>query len=74
MAAARYAAGELPYVDSRRLAVSGVSYGGYVAARVMSDRDATRVKGEEDRDGVGEPLFKCGVAVSPVVDWRFYGE
>ncbi len=33
-------------------------------------------KDEEGEDGGagGSVDFRCGVAVSPVVDWKFYGE
>ena len=47
------------YIDPKHVAVTGVSYGGYVSGMILADRDSD--------------LFKCGVAVSPVVDWRFYG-
>ena len=49
----------MPYIDRERVAVSGVSYGGYMAGMILASRQ--------------ENHFKCGVAVSPVVDWRFYG-
>ena len=35
----------------------GLSYGGYNALMAMSE---------------GTPVFKCGVAVAPVTDWRYY--
>ena len=41
------------------MAVSGVSYGGYIATKMLSEQF--------------DNLLTCGVAVSPVVDWRFYG-
>lgn len=47
----------LPYVDKDRIAIWGWSYGGYNAIMSMSQ---------------GTPVFKCGVAVAPVTDWRFY--
>ena len=47
------------FIDFERVAVTGVSYGGYVTIRILTDEKTTD--------------FKCGVAVSPVVDWRFYG-
>jgi len=48
----------LPYVNENKMAVSGVSYGGYIATKMLSEQF--------------DNLLTCGVAVSPVVDWRFY--
>ena len=55
-----YVKSKLKYVDPDRIAVTGVSYGGYVAGRILGEKETN--------------AFKCGVAVSPVVDWRFYGK
>ena len=38
IAAARHVAAESGIVDAQRVAVSGVSYGGYVVGMVLSDR------------------------------------
>ena len=54
--AAQYLA-TLPYVDKERIAIWGWSYGGYNTIMSMSQ---------------GTPVFKCGIAVAPVTDWRFY--
>ena len=56
VAAAKYL-GSLPYLDSDRIAIWGWSYGGYNTLMSMSE---------------GTPVFKCGVAVAPVTDWRYY--
>jgi len=48
---------KLPYVDAKNIAIWGWSYGGFMTALSMS-------KGGE--------LFKAGIAVAPVTDWRFY--
>ena len=56
VAAAQYLGG-LPYIDRERIAIWGWSYGGYTTLMSMSQ---------------GTPVFKCGVAVAPVTDWRFY--
>ena len=61
IAGVNHALDEFAFLDRARVGVSGVSYGGYVSAMILTDRDA------------GD-TFKCGVAVSPVVDWRFYGQ
>ncbi|XP_068751485.1 dipeptidyl peptidase 4-like isoform X1 [Montipora capricornis] len=45
------------YVDPERLSVWGWSFGGFLTTYVLSKN--TRV-------------FKCGIAVAPVTDWRYY--
>ncbi|CAO3649934.1 unnamed protein product [Cunninghamella echinulata] len=47
----------LDYVDESRIAIWGWSYGGYMTTKVI-----------ESDDGV----FRSGLAVAPVTDWRFY--
>jgi len=49
--------GSLPYVDKNRIAIWGWSYGGFNVLMSMSR---------------GNGIFKAGVAIAPVVDWRFY--
>lgn len=56
VAAARYL-GTLPYVDGARIGIWGWSYGGYNVLMSMSR---------------GNGIFKAGVAIAPVTDWRFY--
>ncbi len=56
VAAARYL-GTLPYVDGNRIGIWGWSYGGYNVLMSMSR---------------GGGIFKAGVAIAPVTDWRFY--
>ncbi|UCF18241.1 MAG: S9 family peptidase [Gemmatimonadota bacterium] len=56
IAAARYFAG-LPYVDGSRIAIWGWSYGGYMAALSLFK---------------GADVFKAGISVAPVTDWRLY--
>ncbi|MGL1887902.1 MAG: S9 family peptidase [Reichenbachiella sp.] len=56
IASAKYL-GKLDFVDANRIGVWGWSYGGYMSSLCM-------VKG----DGI----FKAGVAVAPVTNWRFY--
>lgn len=56
VAAAQYL-GSLPYIDKDRIAIWGWSFGGYTTLMSMSQ---------------GTPVFKCGVAVAPVTDWRYY--
>lgn len=55
-AAARYL-GTLPYVDGNRIGIWGWSYGGYNVLMSMSRSNG---------------IFKAGVAIAPVTDWRFY--
>ncbi|MDO5447135.1 MAG: S9 family peptidase [Prevotellaceae bacterium] len=46
-----------PYVDKDRIAIWGWSFGGFNTLLSMSE---------------GRHVFRCGVAVAPVTDWRFY--
>jgi len=55
-AAARYLA-SLPYIDGSKIAIWGWSYGGYNVLMSMSR---------------GNGVFKAGVAIAPVTDWKFY--
>ncbi|GAB2605592.1 S9 family peptidase [Spirosoma areae] len=47
----------LPYVDPNRVGIWGWSYGGYMTALCMT---------------LGADVFKAGISVSPVTNWRFY--
>jgi dipeptidyl-peptidase-4 len=54
--AARYLA-TLAYVDKNNIAIWGWSYGGFMAALCMEK---------------GADVFKAGISVAPVTNWRFY--
>jgi len=54
--AAKYL-GTLPYVDKSNIAIFGWSYGGYMSALCMTK---------------GADVFKSGIAVAPVTNWRYY--
>lgn len=56
VAAANYFA-SLPYIDGSKIAIWGWSYGGYNVLMSMSR---------------GNGIFKAGVAIAPVTDWKFY--
>jgi len=56
MPSAKYLAG-LDYVDGDRIGIQGWSFGGYLASSCL-------VKAPE--------LFKMGIAVAPVTNWRYY--
>ena len=56
VAAAKYFA-SLPYVDGSKMAIWGWSYGGYNVLMSMSR---------------GNGVFKAGVAIAPVTNWKFY--
>lgn len=47
----------LPFVDSKNIACFGWSYGGYMTLMELSAKNS---------------LFKAGVSMAPVTDWRFY--
>ncbi|MEL6675201.1 MAG: S9 family peptidase [Bacteroidota bacterium] len=54
--AAKYLGG-LDYVDKSRIGIWGWSYGGYMTALCLTK---------------GDGLFKAGISVAPVTNWRFY--
>jgi len=56
VAAAKYLA-TLPFVDASRIGIWGWSYGGYVVLSCMIN---------------GGGVFKTGIAVAPVTDWKLY--
>lgn len=56
IAAAKYFA-SLPYINPNKIAIWGWSYGGYNVLMSMSR---------------GNGVFKAGVAIAPVTDWKFY--
>jgi len=47
----------LPYVDAARIGIMGWSYGGFMASLAMTK---------------GADVFKMGIAVAPVTNWRYY--
>lgn len=49
--------GKLDYVDSSRIGIQGWSYGGYMTSLAMTK---------------GADVFKMGIAVAPVTNWRYY--
>ena len=56
IASAKYL-GSLPYVDKNRIGMFGWSFGGYMTSLAMTK---------------GADVFKMGIAVAPVTNWRFY--
>ena len=49
--------GSLPYIDKDRIGIFGWSFGGYMTSLAMTK---------------GADVFKMGIAVAPVTNWRFY--
>jgi dipeptidyl-peptidase-4 len=56
IAAAKYL-GKQDFIDPGRIAIWGWSYGGFITLMSMSR---------------GNGIFKAGIAIAPVTDWRFY--
>lgn len=56
IASAKYFA-TLPWADGNRIGIWGWSYGGFISSSCMLK---------------GEGIFKVGVAVAPVTNWRYY--
>lgn len=54
---AAQALANLPYIDGKRMAIWGWSFGGYNTLMAMSRGNGT---------------FKAGIAVAPPTDWRYY--
>uniref|UniRef100_A0A673Z789 Dipeptidyl peptidase like 10 n=1 Tax=Salmo trutta TaxID=8032 RepID=A0A673Z789_SALTR len=48
-----------PYIDRTRIGVFGRGYGAYITLMMLKSTDS---------------LLKCSVAMSPVTDWKLYGE
>lgn len=59
LAVVHYLREQLPFIDAKRIAIWGWSYGGYVTTMALA----------RDTD-----LFSCGIAVAPVARWEHYGE
>jgi dipeptidyl aminopeptidase/acylaminoacyl peptidase len=55
----RYLRDSLHFVDKRRVAVWGWSYGGFMAAMALARE---------------QEVFHCGISVAPVTTWRLYGQ
>ena len=47
----------LPYIDDERIGIWGWSFGGFISTLCMEK---------------GEGIFKAGIAVAPVTNWRYY--
>uniref|UniRef100_A0AAX7VDS1 Dipeptidyl peptidase like 10 n=1 Tax=Astatotilapia calliptera TaxID=8154 RepID=A0AAX7VDS1_ASTCA len=50
---------KFPYIDRTRIAVFGKGYGAYITLMMLKSTDS---------------LFKCACAMSPVTDWKLYGD
>ncbi|XP_060909965.1 inactive dipeptidyl peptidase 10-like [Labrus mixtus] len=48
----------LPYIDGNKVGVYGKAYGGFLSSVLLLSYS---------------PLFKCGIAVAPITNWRLYG-
>uniref|UniRef100_A0A8C5WYT6 Fibroblast activation protein alpha n=1 Tax=Laticauda laticaudata TaxID=8630 RepID=A0A8C5WYT6_LATLA len=48
---------DMGFIDEKRIAIWGWSYGGYITSLAL---------------GSGTDMFKCGIAVAPVSSWEYY--
>ncbi|KAG8125000.1 hypothetical protein E2320_020290 [Naja naja] len=48
---------DMGFIDEKRIAIWGWSYGGYITSLAL---------------GSGTGMFKCGIAVAPVSSWEYY--
>ncbi|KAM3607698.1 uncharacterized protein V6R79_012214 [Siganus canaliculatus] len=48
----------LPYIDGTRVGVYGKAYGGFLSSLLLLSHSS---------------MFRCGIAVAPVTNWRLYG-
>ena len=53
-----------PFIDKRKVAVWGWSYGGFLAARMLA----------EETEESDQQIVKCTISVAPVTKWSLYGE
>ncbi|KAG8038791.1 hypothetical protein G9C98_000346 [Cotesia typhae] len=53
-----YLRDSLHFVDKRRVAVWGWSYGGFVSALALAEPE--------------QDVFQCGISVAPIVSWKLY--
>lgn len=49
--------GQQPWADKERIGIWGWSFGGFNTLMAMSE---------------GRPVFRCGIAIAPPTNWRFY--
>lgn len=54
----RYLRDSLHFIDARRVAVWGRAHGGFLATLAL----ASDLR-----------VFHCGIAITPIVRWRYYG-
>ncbi|XP_015810470.3 inactive dipeptidyl peptidase 10 isoform X2 [Nothobranchius furzeri] len=50
---------KLPYVDGSRVGVYGKAYGGFLSILLLLSHTS---------------VFKCGIAVAPITNWRLFGD
>ncbi|KAF7993846.1 hypothetical protein HCN44_011115 [Aphidius gifuensis] len=53
-----YLRDSLPFVDKRRVAIWGWSYGGFVTALALAQPD--------------QDVFQCGISIAPIISWKLY--
>ncbi|XP_058799577.1 inactive dipeptidyl peptidase 10 isoform X3 [Phymastichus coffea] len=53
-----YLRDSLHFIDKRRVAIWGWSYGGFVAAHALAHSD--------------QDVFHCGISIAPIISWKLY--
>lgn len=63
----RFIIAEVKHVESESVVIIGKGTGGYLATMMMA-KDTVHLLEEETRE-----IFKCGIIISPTIDWFKYG-
>ena len=58
----RHLVEKFSFVDSSKIGVQGVRYGGFISGLLLAKDALSR-----------NPIIKCAITQSPIVDWKSYG-
>ena len=68
----------LPYVDAKRMAICGWSYGGYQTLMCLSVQSTLGLENASLQNAASDysleagKIWQCGIAIAPVTSWRLY--